>query len=182
MAWTAPMTAVANAIFTAAQFNTHVRDNLLETAPAKASTAGGYFVSTGTNSISERTASVAGVAASETTTSTSFTNLATTGPTVTLNTGTSALILITSNLSNNTNAAYAIVGVDISGATTLAPADADSLSFRQPVAPGTEQNPQHTWSRLFTGLTAGSNTFQLKYRVTAGTGTFNRRYLTVIPF
>ena len=64
MAWTAPMTAVANAVFTAAQFNTHVRDNLLETAPAKATTTGGYFVATGTNTIVQRVASVASNASS----------------------------------------------------------------------------------------------------------------------
>lgn len=39
MAWTAPMTASANGTLTAAQFNTHVRDNLLETETAKATAA-----------------------------------------------------------------------------------------------------------------------------------------------
>lgn len=48
------MTAVSGAAFTAAQFNTHVRDNLLETAPAKATTANGLFVATGLHSIEEQ--------------------------------------------------------------------------------------------------------------------------------
>lgn len=55
MAWTSPMTAVANTEFTAVQFNTHIRDNLLETAPAKAVNPGSYFAVSGTNSIAERT-------------------------------------------------------------------------------------------------------------------------------
>ena len=54
MAWSAPMTAVANTVFTAAQFNQHVRDNLNETAPAKATASGGYFVATGVNAIAQR--------------------------------------------------------------------------------------------------------------------------------
>ena len=37
MAWTAPMTAVSGSVLTAAQWNTNVRDNLLETAPANCS-------------------------------------------------------------------------------------------------------------------------------------------------
>jgi hypothetical protein len=36
--WTAPMTAVAHTAFPATSFNTYVRDNLLESAPAKATT------------------------------------------------------------------------------------------------------------------------------------------------
>lgn len=39
MAWTAPLTAALNGTLTAAQFNTHVRDNLLETEAAKATAA-----------------------------------------------------------------------------------------------------------------------------------------------
>lgn len=47
------MTFVSNAVLTAAQLNTHLRDNLLETAPAKATAPGRFIVSTGLNSISE---------------------------------------------------------------------------------------------------------------------------------
>ena len=56
MAWSAPMTAVANSTFTAAQFNQYVRDNLNETAPALATAAGSYFAADGINSIAERRA------------------------------------------------------------------------------------------------------------------------------
>lgn len=185
MSWTAPMTAVANDIFTAAQFNTHVRDNLLETAPGKATAGvadGSYFVKSGTNSIVDRQVGVAEVDTSQTTTSTSFTDLATAGPTVTVTTGTRALVIITANLTNNTDSAYAIMGVTISGASSVSASDANSLSFRQSATGGGPQDPQMSWSKIYTGLTAGSNTFTSKYRVTAGTGTFQRRRLSVIPF
>ena len=52
--WTAPVTFVSNATLTAAQLNAALRDNMLETAPAKALQAGGYFTSNSANSISER--------------------------------------------------------------------------------------------------------------------------------
>jgi hypothetical protein len=80
MAWSAPMTAVANATFTSAQFNQYVRDNLLECAPAKATTPGRLIVTTGPNAITERVVTQASISTSETTTSTSYTDLATTGP------------------------------------------------------------------------------------------------------
>jgi hypothetical protein len=51
MAWTAPMTAVSGAAFTAAQFNTHVRDNLLETGPAKVTGSNQFLISNGPNSL-----------------------------------------------------------------------------------------------------------------------------------
>jgi hypothetical protein len=50
------MTAVTNATFTAAQFNTHVRDNLLETAPAKATAADRFILTDGANAVREQAA------------------------------------------------------------------------------------------------------------------------------
>lgn len=51
MAWTAPRTWVTGETVTAALLNTHVRDNLLETAPAKVTTAGDTVYATGANAI-----------------------------------------------------------------------------------------------------------------------------------
>lgn len=51
MAWTAPRTWTTGEVVTASHMNTHVRDNLLETAPAKATTAGDLFVGTGANAL-----------------------------------------------------------------------------------------------------------------------------------
>lgn len=51
MAWTSPRTWVAGETVTAALMNTHVRDNLLETTPAKVTTQGDIVYATGANAI-----------------------------------------------------------------------------------------------------------------------------------
>ena len=53
MAWTAPRTWVTNEVVTKAIMDAHVRDNLLETAPAAATTADELIVTTGANAITE---------------------------------------------------------------------------------------------------------------------------------
>lgn len=57
MAWTSPRTWTTSEIVTASMMNTHVRDNLLETAPGKASAAGQTIHSTAANAVSMVTAS-----------------------------------------------------------------------------------------------------------------------------
>lgn len=179
MAWTAPMTAVANAVFTAAQFNTHVRDNLLETSPAKATTAGSMFITSQANSIAERIPTSNVVLANETTTSGSFVDLTTPGPIVTVDTGTSAMVWFAASGGASGGAVTARVSVAVSGATTVA-ASSD-WEFR--VQTGTT----NTFNRgvgmhTFTGLNAGSNVFTMKYTTSGATTTnFNQRELIVIP-
>lgn len=51
MAWTAPRTWTTGEIVTAALLNTHLRDNLLETAPAKVTTAEDMIVGAGANNL-----------------------------------------------------------------------------------------------------------------------------------
>lgn len=94
MAWTAPMTAIARDIWSAAQYNAHVRDNLLETMAGKAANAGGYFVTTAAGAIAQRLPGSAVVATSQTRSSTAYGDLTTTGPAVTVTTGTEALVWI----------------------------------------------------------------------------------------
>ena len=178
MAWTAPMTAVANTAFTAAQFNVHVRDNLLETAPAKAATPGGYFVTTGANSITERTAASTVVATSETTTSTAYTALATAGPSVTVTTGTSALVWIAARVGNDLDNSQSKVSFAVSGSTALGPSD-DWAVVRDGEAGGV---PSRRGSAHGVVLTSGVNTFTMKYSVGSGTGTFSDREIIVMPF
>ena len=62
MAWTAPRTWTTGEIVTAAHMNTHVRDNLLESAPAKATTAGDVFYATAANTIARLGIGAAGQA------------------------------------------------------------------------------------------------------------------------
>ena len=69
------------------------------------------------------------VATSQTTTSASYTDLSTSGPAVTATvSGTSALVMLTANISNSTVGSNCFMGVDISGATTVAAADTRALT------------------------------------------------------
>lgn len=181
MAWSAPMTAVANTAFTAAQFNTFVRDNLNETAPAKATTAGGYFVATSTNTIAQRLSDFVITDITETTTSTSYTDLATGGPAISLTTGTRAFVSVGAEIGNTSSLTSSVqISVAVSGATTIAASD--NWAFGNNGWTSTSHRLRGTTAFMFESLTPGVNTFTCKYRVTAGTGTFRRRMLTVIPF
>jgi hypothetical protein len=95
-----------------------------------------------------------------------------TNPSVTLVTGTSAIVTA-SNTSSISNAAnFAAMSFAVSGATTIAATDDYTLS--------TQLTAGSTLSRslVLTGLTAGTNTFTLQYRTNA-TGEFGRRNLIV---
>lgn len=178
MAWSAPMTAVAGATFSAAQFNTYVRDNLNETAPAKATTAGQIFVSTAANAIAARTPTSATVTASQSTASTSYVNLATVGPVVTVGTGTQAVALFRASIANDTTNSSSVASVQVSGASSVAASDNNALILDGVTASNfMDMGTFH----LFTGLTAGSNTFTMMYKAGSNTASFQRRELLVIP-
>lgn len=179
MTWTAPMTAVSGAIFTAGQYNTYVRDNLLESGVAKISAGGGkYFVATGANSVSEREVASSSVTTSETTTSTTYANLTTAGPLVTVETGYQALVFLACQLSNSTADASTHMGYEVSGATTAAASNTRCIHIDgHTTGNGTRIGSVTSGATL----TPGTNTFRAMYRVSAGTGTFMRRTLIVMP-
>lgn len=184
MAWTAPMTASLNATFTAAQFNSNIRDNLLETLPGKATgAANGWFVSTAANTMTRRAINYA-----NTNIASQVTRLATTygdpttggaGPTVTLTTGTSALVLMSGWLWNNTINEAAYMSFAVSGASTIAATD--KMVFDGIAA---NVNGSRSWAQVVT-LTGGSNTFTAQYKSAAiGAGheaLFQNTRLHVIP-
>lgn len=179
MAWSTPLTAVSNATLTAAQWNASVRDNLLETAAARATTAGRIFVSTGVNTLAERQVGIASVIASEPTTTVGTPgDLATPGPAVTLTTGTTVIVILSSLIFNNTVAGTGQMALVVSGATTIAAAPENSMYYRSSAA---SDLAQMSYAFPLT-VNAGSNTFTAKYAVSAGTGTFGRRRLIVLPF
>lgn len=177
MAWTAPMTAIAGSVFTAAQFNTFIRDNLAETAPAKATTPGAHFAVSDTNQIAERIGARAEVLTSETTTSTSYTDLATVGPQVTVTTGPSALVYVHGSLQNSGTSSSRMAYV-VSGASSIAEQDNRGIGSGGDSAVFSLQSGVH----FHTDLTPGVNTFKAVYRVAGGTGTFLSRRIGVIPF
>ena len=122
--------------------------------------------------------SAATVATSQTTNSATFTDLATAGPAVTVTTGTSALVIISSMIQTpNGNAVYA--GFAVSGATTIAAATTSALKA---YSSGGLLDGAQTLFNLVT-LTAGSNTFTMKYGNVQGatTATYSNRTITVIP-
>lgn len=121
--------------------------------------------------------SSAGVATSQTTTSTSYTDLATVGPAVTLATGNVAIVVLTAEVDTTGAGVTPRMGFAVSGATTLVASDIWGLK----VDAGAAALLQMSFVVLATGLTAGTNTFTAKYRVGSGTGTFLNRGITVWP-
>lgn len=180
MSWTALPTYSDGNVLTAAQLNA-IAANINETAAAKATAAGQHFVSTTANTLAARVADSLTVApGTETTVSTSYTSLATAGPARTATTGVAALILLSSKMTMSANTAEMFAAFAVSSATTRASSDTDSISMQPATAAG---NSIRVSAALFlTGLTAGSNVFTMQYRVTAGTGSYDRRHLAVIPW
>ena len=124
------------------------------------------------------------VATSETTTSTSYTDLATTGPDVSVTIGASGMALVmfgcvayNSSANFRNNMAIAMSGANTETAGTTGGRD---LTLRDPLTSGNQGCTTYT-TYLATGLTSGSTTFTAKYRVQGGTGTFATRQITVIP-
>lgn len=117
------------------------------------------------------------VATSETTTSTSYVDLTTTTDTVTTTVGDSgmALVLLKAQFQNS-GANYCYCSVALSGANTVAASDNYTL-----LAAPNGVAIQMGIPIFLTGLTAGSTTFKMKYKVAAGTGTWLHRRITVIP-
>jgi hypothetical protein len=178
--WSTPLTAVSNTALTAAQWNASVRDNLLMTAPALATTPGSLFVTSAANTIVERIPQTALVIGSDTVSATAYANTTTPGPSVTANSSAKALIFTSGFQVNNTASASTYLAHEITGATTIAAADTWALEHRGGTANSDILNA--TRCHLETALNSGSNTFNVKYRVSGGTGTVQRRHLTVIPF
>ena len=115
------------------------------------------------------------VATSQTTTSTSYTDLATAGPAVTVTTGTKALLIFTVEIRNPSgDFGYASVGLTGSNTVTASDTWGAYCAATPPIF------ARFTSHHLFTGLVAGSTTFTMKYRVASGTATYINREITVI--
>jgi hypothetical protein len=178
MAWTTPMTFVDGAPLTAAQLNTYLRDNMNETEVAKATTMGGLFIAEGANKIVERFGGSSTVDDQEDTTSTTFTDLETVGPTVTCNTGTRALYFVSCQIANTNANQSGHVGIQISGATNVA-----TFSALQIDGIAADKANMFGTCGFWDDLVPGENTFKLQYLFTNGLkGSFANRSLTIIPF
>lgn len=180
MAWTIPMTAVANDIFSSADFNTHIRDNLNATEAAIVDGAGQYFVATGENALAKRSPASARVDTSQSYAGIAWGNLTTQGPSVTVTTGTSALVHIAAEMQCDTDYRTVRATVVVSGATTIDENDHPCQIIWDGAVAGNGAR-LGTWTKL--GLNSGSNTFKMRYS-TGGdtvTGTWQYRHIIVIP-
>jgi hypothetical protein len=137
------------------------------------------MVTTGANAIAERVPSIATVATAQSTASTTLVNLTTVGPSLTVTTGSSAIVVLTARINVDVASIPGFMSYDISGATTLAGSDTRSLRSE---TNGTGEFNRSSMVTLQTGLNAGSNTFTAKYRVGgASNGEFADREIVIIP-
>lgn len=180
MAWTTPLTATSNATLTAAQWNASVRDNLLESAPAKATTAGRLIVTTGTNSVTERAISSQTAAGPDTNSSVTYAAFSPApGPAITVTTGTSAIAFAAAQIAGTTNGAFVAFGVAVSSASSIGASDADGFLFQPNTA--SAAGVRGSVAIHYPGtLTAGSNIFTMQGRASAGTITAQLRKITVL--
>lgn len=127
------------------------------------------------------------VATQEATTSTSFTDLTTPGPAVTIDVPASGKVLVTLSAFMWGSGAGVLTSMNLaaSGANTHAAADTwgglDAES-RSAIANSWAGSGHGTAERTFllTGLAPGSTTFTAKYATSSGTSTIRNRVLTVV--
>lgn len=118
------------------------------------------------------------VTTGQSTTSTSYTDLATVGPAVTVTTGTKALVIISTWMRNNTAGANVHASFAVSGATTRAASDNDDLFIK--AVNNSTPALRASAAYIVEGLTAGSNTFTMKYKVSSGSADYEQRQISVI--
>jgi hypothetical protein len=119
---------------------------------------------------------------SQTTTSTSYTDLSTV-TSVTVTTGTKALVTIKAMMGNNgVSNVWEHCSFAVSGATTISASDERSISAYHQAANNNIVEAGAAF--VVTGLTAGSNTFTLKFSAAGGgastTAFFERRSISVV--
>lgn len=108
----------------------------------------------------------------------SYGDLTTVGPEVSIQTGTKALVTVGSRISNSNAAAAGVASFAISGATTVAAGDPTAVWASSSVASNVDQQ---SFTSLATGLTAGINIFTMKYKQSSGgTASFDERWISVV--
>jgi hypothetical protein len=174
----APRTWTSNELVTAALLNTELRDFLNLTAPGVVTTKGDLVAASGANAIGRLAAAAgrhlisdsgeplgmrwseilsANVNTSEATSSTSYTDLATAGPSITIDVGSSGIALIhwEFSLGGASGAGEARCGVGINGADPTPDIRAYHVN---------SVTETFNFWRLFDSLTPGNNIFKLRYR------------------
>jgi hypothetical protein len=145
---------------------------------------GTFFVASAANTIAERRITEGNISKNviEETTSGTYTDLDTYGPSVSVVTGTAAIVMVACEMSSAVANSLSACDFAVSGATTRAADDTTAL-VADGYAAGSGDNMQRraVYTRLTT-LTAGTNVFTMKYR---GNGTdagqFRMRQIVVWP-
>lgn len=179
MAWTVPKTWVATEVLTADDLNLYLRDNLNTCEVPTASSVGGLIVADGPNSLVERVGATNTISTSEDTTSTSYADLTTVGPMVTVTTGSRMLVFLTLSASMSAANVSWNAGIDITGADVIPVTDSRSIQMDGILD---DQTNRMGITFLYDDLTPGQHTIKLKYKVASGTGSFSDRSLSVVPF
>lgn len=181
MAWTAPMTAVDGDLFTATEYNLNVRDNFLEEAPAHATSGGAIFTVDAANQLTQKYPGSVSVVAEHNIRlcDVVYKDVQSSGPWVTVKTGSKATVIISAEMKNSNTNAQASASFEVSGATQIKASDNWRITHDGAAA--------GKWSRQsaahqITNLTPGLNTFRMKYRTgNLGPVFFRRREILVIP-
>jgi hypothetical protein len=180
MAWTAPMTAVDTATFSANEFNTHVRDNLLQQGPAKVTATGQYLMTAGFRELVAWNIEKDFQSGTVSTTNNSYEALSG-GPTVTVTTGSAAMVFFGCNIYNSSSNWQANASVAVSGATYVPASDKWRISW-DGFNSGSGNACRFSSFHRFEHLNPGSHTFTMQYRnASANAGNFLNRTLIVMP-
>lgn len=167
MSWTAPATVTTGDLITAAQWNTQIRDNMLFVGGIRAGGSGAAndingFTNTGYADLD------------------ALTTVSGTAVTVTCDTLTTAVVILSAaGLTNTTASQVARLGYRVSGASTIAASDAVTATGGDDTSIDGAASP--TYVHFQNGLTAGTNVFELQARVSANAGRLTHPTLTVIP-
>jgi hypothetical protein len=192
MAWTAPRNWTDGEVVTADLLNEQIRDNLNETMCAKARRQGGYFTTllpqdednlSGAQLV-ERFAVGHRISTAEQTTSTSYVALTTPGPTVTVEHGNSALIMMSCGIYfDMAISGQSVMSWGMSGANNRAPQH-DPMALIQDGSNKANAVWNFSQTDLFLALTPGITTFTCYYKSGGGGGkaTFQNRMIMVLPF
>jgi hypothetical protein len=120
----------------------------------------------------------ANITASESTSSTSYTNLTTAGPTLTnfpVPASGKVLITVTTGMQGSQGGSSCFMSFTGSGANSIAASDINALIL------GGNNLQRASASFVLTGLTAGNTTLTSQYKAAGGQCTFSNRSIWAIP-